>query len=120
MQPHFSPSIFRQLVLRIFLITVTKESIRLHSQPTSRRMLGLDFVVRPADVQFQDRNIWRQDFRHAAENVVFKLTAFEDDESLDNFEKHARRLLDHTSLTALIWANIGRRVVTFSTLRKKA
>ena len=81
---------------------------------------GLDFVVRPADVQFQDRNIWRQDFRHAAENVVFKLTAFEDDESLDNFEKHARRLLDHTSLTALIWANIGRRVVTFSTLRKKA
>ena len=71
------------------------------------------------ELPLYEEAVGRQDFRHVAENVAFKLTAFEDDASLDNFEKHARRLNDHTSLEALIWANIGGHVVTFSTLRAK-
>jgi GxxExxY protein len=55
------------------------------------------------------------DVRLAADGVAFRLTGLEKD--LEAFEAHALRLLEHTSLEAILWANVGRRRVTFKVLR---
>jgi GxxExxY protein len=51
----------------------------------------------------------------AAPNVAFRLTAFPDRE--DVFEFHARRLIEHTSIEAILWANIQHRRVTLKTIQ---
>ena len=56
-----------------------------------------------------------QKMRLLAPGVAFKLTAFPD--RLDDFEAHARRLLQHTALKAVHWANITHKHVTFTTIR---
>ena len=48
-------------------------------------------------------------------NVTFRLTAFPDRQ--DVFELHARRLIEHTSIEAILWANIRHRQVTFKTIQ---
>ncbi len=112
-------SFFRETLLDLLTDWGTGLELPLYEDALTHLLGGQEFVVRPAEVQFQEQVIWRQDFRHAAEGIAFKLTAFEEEDSLDNFEKHVDRLLAHTALTAVIWANIGRKVVTFSTLKAK-
>ena len=107
----------RETLLDLLADWGTGLELPLYEEALAHFLGGPGLIVRPADVLFQDRVIGRQDFRHAAEHVAFKLTAFEEDAALNDFEKHVRRLLDHTSLAAVIWCNIGRRVVTFSTVR---
>ena len=51
--------------------------------------------------------------------MLFKLTAFEDLQALDRFLIHAERLLNHTSLRALLSVNIARQRITFRTLISK-
>lgn len=114
-----SATFFRETLLDLLADWGTGLELPLYEEALTHFLGGQNFVVRPAEVQFQEQVIWRQDFRHTAEHVAFKLTAFEDEDSLDNFEKHVDRLLVHTSLDAVIWANIGRRVVTFATLKSK-
>ena len=55
-----------------------------------------------------------QNMRLVAPEVAFKLTSFPD--RLEAFEVHARRLLQHTSLQAIHWANITHKYVTFTTI----
>ncbi|MEQ1824788.1 MAG: hypothetical protein ABL921_02550 [Pirellula sp.] len=50
-----------------------------------------------------------------ASNVTFRLTAFPNRE--DVFELHARRLIEHTSIESILWANISHGKVTFKTIR---
>jgi hypothetical protein len=57
-----------------------------------------------------------QKFRLVASNVTFKVTALSNDPG--QFENHARRLLEHTSLEAIQWINITRNVLSFQTIRK--
>jgi hypothetical protein len=52
--------------------------------------------------------------RLAGPGVAFKLTALESD--LDGYEEHARRLLAHTDLEAILWVNIAQHDVTFVSL----
>lgn len=52
--------------------------------------------------------------RLAAPGVAFKLTAF--DPEFGSFEEHARRLLAHADLRAILWINIGLHKVTFVTV----
>jgi|GEM_PF-4430076 hypothetical protein len=47
---------------------------------------------------------------------TLKITGF--DHSLDEFETHARRLLAHVALQAIVWVNINMKQVTFTTLTK--
>ena len=56
-----------------------------------------------------------QKMRLVAPDVAFKLTAFPD--RLEAFEVHARRLIQHTSLNAIHWANLTQKHVTFTTIR---
>ncbi len=73
-------------------------------------------VIQEIHVSFDGRLLGRQPFRVAAPNVAFKLTAF--DGPLEPFEEHARLLLDHTSLSAILWANISLKKLTLMTLEK--
>jgi hypothetical protein len=55
-------------------------------------------------------------FRLAADRVAFKLTAFDSMFSQRRFAHHARQLVRHTDLDALLWAILSRREITFSSL----
>jgi hypothetical protein len=57
-----------------------------------------------------------QKVRLADPATVLKVTTLDDDSLLD-FECHARRFLAHTSLRAIQWINITRAAVQFKTLK---
>ena len=61
-----------------------------------------------------------QRMRLVAPDVAFKITAFPDGETerYENFRTHAFRLIKHTSLTAIHWANITHQSVRFATIRR--
>jgi len=56
-----------------------------------------------------------QKMRVIAPDIAFKITDFPS--RLDAFEVHSRRLLKHTSLKAIQWANITHERVDFATIR---
>ncbi len=56
-----------------------------------------------------------QPMRLAAPNVAFKITAFPKQNS--KFISHASRLIQHTPLTAILWANFEFNRITFTTIR---
>lgn len=114
-----SATFIKDILFELLADWGTGLELPLYEEALTHFLGGTEHVVRQAEVQFEGRTVWRQDFRHSADGVALKLTAFEDDQCLADFEKHAHRLLDHTSLTAIVWANVGRKLVTFSTLRKK-
>jgi GxxExxY protein len=74
-------------------------------------------AVRSVEVQTPDHPVGQQKMRLAAPGVAFKITGLE--ENLKDFEAHSIRLLEHTNLDAILWANISRRTLTFRGLRQK-
>jgi GxxExxY protein len=62
-----------------------------------------------------------QSMRLVAPGVAFRITAFPNDtdglKQIEDFEAHSRKLLDHTVLTAMHWANIAPHRITFTTLQ---
>ena len=79
---------------------------------------GDEAVLRPAIVSFDGRQTGPQPLRFVTERTAFKLTAFDEPVAQTNFQEHAQKLVDHTDIEALLWANIGRHRVTFSCLMK--
>jgi GxxExxY protein len=57
-----------------------------------------------------------QPMRLAEDGSAFRVTAFEVENP--DFRRHAERMLQHLDLRALLWINIGRRQVTFTTLEQ--
>jgi GxxExxY protein len=78
------------------------------------------FFAEPDDsktgVIISGREVSRQPVRLIAPGIAFKITAF--DKSLDAFERHARRFLDHTTLHAVAWVNVTMKTVTFTSLER--
>lgn len=66
-------------------------------------------------VSIDGRIVGKQRFRLISPGVAFKVTSFE--EQYESFEKHAQRLLEHTTLRAIAWINIARKKVNFTMLR---
>lgn len=77
---------------------------------------GQERVLREVAVHSDGHNLGTQMMRLAGDGVAFRLTAFDKDNP--HFEDHARRLLGHVDLRALLWVNIGLKRVTFTTLEK--
>jgi GxxExxY protein len=63
------------------------------------------------------RQLHKQKMRLLAPEVAFKLTAFTD--SLDPYAAHLRKLLAHTGLKAIHWANITGHELTFTTIKRQ-
>jgi GxxExxY protein len=76
---------------------------------------GEERVLLPVPVMGRKGHLHDQKMRLVAPDVAFKLTALPDEEN--NFEPHARRLLKHTTLKAIHWANITTRGIAFTTIR---
>ncbi len=76
---------------------------------------GEELVTRAIPVAGSKGLLHYQKMRLAADDVAFKITALSDESN--NFESHARRLLKHTTLNAIHWANLTMQKITFRTLR---
>ncbi len=87
----------------------------LYEEALTHFLGGEDQVLMPVPVMGAKGHLHDQKMRLLAPDVGFKLTAFPD--RLEAFEVHARRLIQHTSLTAIHWANITQSHVTFTTIR---
>ena len=75
---------------------------------------GETAVIQDVAVRGNGGHIGHQKMRLSADGVAFRLTAFDTDNGY--FEEHARRLLMHVDLSAILWVNIGARRVTFTTI----
>ena len=71
-------------------------------------------MLQPVPVIGSRGHITDQRMRVIAPNVAFKITAFEG--RLEAFEVHAKRLIEHTTLKAVHWANITQTTVTYTTI----
>ncbi len=87
----------------------------LYEEALTHFLGGEERVLLPVPVMGVKGHLHDQKMRLLAPNVAFKLTAFPD--RLMAFEVHARRLIQHTSLTTIHWANITHNHVTFTTIR---
>jgi GxxExxY protein len=75
---------------------------------------GKEQVEADVRVQIAGHSVGEQRMRLIAPGVAFKITGLDD--SLTDFEFHARRLLSHADLRAIAWVNINMKQVTFTTL----
>jgi GxxExxY protein len=71
-------------------------------------------VETEVQVEVEGRRLGHQRVRLIAPGVALKITGFEG--PIDAFEVHARRLLAHIDLRAIVWVNITMKRVTFTTL----
>jgi len=84
--------------------------IGLYEEALTHFLGGEERVLLPLPVMGVKGHLHDQKMRILAPNVAFKLTALADENN--NFESHARRFLQHTTLKAIHWANITTRGVT--------
>lgn len=87
----------------------------LYEEALTHFLGGEDWVLTPVPVTGAAGHLHDQRMRLLAPDVAFKVTAFPD--RLEAFETHARRLIQHTSLKAIHWANITHKHVAFRTIR---
>jgi GxxExxY protein len=89
----------------------------LYEEALTHFLGGEERVLLPVPVMGAKRHLHDQKMRLLAPDVAFKITAFPD--RLEAFDIHARRLLQHTPLRAIHWANITHNNVWFATIRQK-
>jgi GxxExxY protein len=106
----------RETVLEMLADWGTCLELSLYEEALTHFLGGEPAVVRRVPVMLGSELIGHQPFRHVSDGVAFKLSAFEDPDAMPRFECHAKRLLKHTKLRALLWINIGRQRITFTTL----
>ncbi len=87
----------------------------LYEEALTHFLGGEERVLLPVPVMGAKGRLHDQKMRLLAPDVAFKLTAFPD--RLEAFVVHARRVIQHTSLKAIHWANITHKHVTFTTIR---
>lgn len=107
--------------LRDRLISILRDwgtglEISLYEEAVTHFFGGDSRVVADIEVRVENHSPGQQRMRLLAPGVALKLTGLH--EELNAFEDHARRLLSHTDLQAIVWANIGLKDVTFTTLER--
>jgi hypothetical protein len=86
----------------------------LYEEALTHFLGGEEKVMLPVPVTGIKGHLHDQKMRLLAPDVAFKITAFPD--RLEAFAIHSRRLLQHTSLKGIHWANITHKNVTFTTV----
>jgi hypothetical protein len=90
-------------------------AIPLYEDALTQLLGGEMSVVQDVSVVGGSGVVGKQKFRTVVPDVAFKVTALEE---LSAFERHARRLLEHTTLDAIQWVNVTRKCATFKTIYK--
>jgi GxxExxY protein len=88
--------------------------LALYEEALTHFLGGEDQVILPIPVIGSKGHLHDQKMRLIAPGVAFKLSAFTD--RLETVEAHAKRLLQHTGLQAIQWANLTHHHVTFTTI----
>lgn len=86
----------------------------LYEEAVTHFLGGEEKVLLPVPVMGRNGQLADQRMRMAAPDVAFKITGLL--ERTDEFETHARKLMQHTTLKAVLWANITQESITFTTL----
>ncbi len=107
--------VFRDQIVEILRDWGTGLQLGLYEEVLTHCLGGEEAVSSLVDVLSSHGQLAKQRMRLVAPNVAFKLTALPAREG--EFELHARRLLRHTSLEAIHWANIRNGHVAFRTIR---
>lgn len=91
--------------------------LHLYEDALTHFLGGTERVVTDIDIVLDGRKMGRQKVRLSGPGTAFKITALSA-HGMSRFEDHARRFLNHTTLTAIHWINLARDYVTFRTLEK--
>lgn len=91
--------------------------LALYEQALTHFFGGEEVVLKPVAVQLNGSDLGSHLMRLAASRVAFKLTALDEPIGQERFADHIRRLITHTGLDAVLWANINRYEITFRTLK---
>ena len=110
---------FRQILSDILQDWGTSLDLGLYEEALTHFFGGKEFVIRPTTVKFDDRVLGPHALPFVTANTAFKLSALEDLDSQHQFAIHAQCLVNHASIEALLWANIGRHRVTLRCLKPK-
>jgi len=114
---------FRETLMSLIADWGVGLELGLYEEALIHLLGGEQTVVQPVPVFGQAGFIGTQRVSLAAPGVAFRLTAIHDDADmalrLGAFETQARRLLEHTRLQAIHWANLTHREITFATLQRR-
>jgi GxxExxY protein len=107
---------FREQLLALLRDWGTGLELALYDEALLHLLGGEAAVVRELDVSLAGQCVGRQKMWLAADRIAYKVTALSD--RMDLFAAHMHKQLAHTPLDAILWTNIGRKAVTFKTLRR--
>ncbi|MEQ2010184.1 MAG: GxxExxY protein [Limisphaerales bacterium] len=107
---------FETLLLELLHDWGTSLDLTLYEEALTHFFGGESQVIRPAAVVLDAAELGSQALRFAAPGTAFKLTAFEHEEPQQQFLAHCQKLVTHTQVEGLLWANIARHCVTFRCL----
>jgi len=102
---------FREVLTALLRDWGTGLALLLYEDALTHFLGGETQVLANVEVRRPDHVLGHQGMRLAAPRVAFKVTALNEPDP--GFECHARRLLRHMDLEAILWANIGLKIVTF-------
>lgn len=110
---------FATLLLDLLHDWGTGLELALYEEAVTHFFGGESQVIRPAVVLLDAAELGLQSLRFSAPGTAFKLTAFEQADSQREFLAHAQKLVAHTRIDGLVWANIARQEVTFRLLAER-
>jgi GxxExxY protein len=90
--------------------------VALYEDAVSQCFGGAQQVETDVPVALGGCALGTQRMRLIAPRIAFKITTF--DSAMASFETHARRLLEHTDLLGIAWANITMNHLTFTTITR--
>jgi GxxExxY protein len=90
--------------------------IGLYEEALTHLLGGSEQVLQPVGILVGGGKAVKQVLHLAAAGVAFKISAL--GEGRQRYEDHLRRFLAHTSLECIQWINVGRKVVTFKTIKR--
>ena len=106
---------FRAVLTTILRDWGTGLDLLLYEEALTHLLGGEAQVLAEVEVRTPEHTLGHHQMRLAAPRVAFALTALPEADA-DYYESHSRRLLRHTDLEAILWANIGLKLVTFTTI----
>lgn len=104
---------FKNLLTELLRDWGTSLDLNLYEEALTHFLGGESRVLHSVRVNLDGIELGHQMVRLAADGVAFKLTAFDSKTSQQRFADHAKRLVSHTDLDALLLANLGRHEITY-------
>lgn len=106
--------LFRQILMSLIADWGAGLETNLYEEALTYFLGGESNVVVPISVMGKSGFLMKQRMRIVAPSVAFKITALQ--ERFNEFVTHARKLIAHTTLEAMLWANITQKSIKFTTI----